>query len=1074
MRWLVLVLVLVVPVVLTPFAAMAQQPPSSASATSATVHGMVVDPDDALIPGAAVTLTPASGRAQTTASKSDGTYSFRVPAGTYTLSVQAPGFANFSKPGIQVATGANLNMDASMTLAETEQQVNVTTDTVTLSVDPDSNASATVITGAALDALSDDPDDLLSELQALAGPAAGPNGGQIYIDGFTGGELPPKSSILAIRINQNPFSAQYDQVGYGRIEVITKPGTTAFHGSASGQFQDKALNTSSPYVTTQPDYHTIFFMGNVTGPIKKGMSFTLSGSRRDIASNSILNPAEFYSNSPSSVVLCMPGPTVVGGQNTFPCTTNPFPIAARAYSSPSTRWDVSPRVDMMLGAKNTMTTRYEYEAGNNSTVPSVSTALQAASNGSSSEQTIQISDTQLISTKIINESRFEFQRDLSNSITPGTSPSVSVSGGGFSVPSGSQSSSTSNHYEVQNYTSIQLIKNFVRLGGRLRSSSETNFENGGTYGSFGYTYLLDPCTDPSVTTRPSNCASSANPSCSTANMTAGSPLYSSYQCGVLNGFSYTDYYSAGETPTISARETDLGFYAEDDWKVTPNLTWSYGVRLETQNVINSNHDLAPRTSLAYGIPRKNGKTTTVLRGGFGVFFNRFGLGNIQGQIANNGTNSKSYNYSNPTNCSPTYSTSGFFTGYSSTCQTGNATLATLVPTVNDPNLRSAYTVESAATVEQQVGKYASVTVTYLNARGFHQFMTRTLPVTFSACTTSVSNANLISCNQSEGVFRQNQINTSINIRTPKGTTLTGYYSANWANSNDAQMSDPFSSSVDYGRARFAVRSRLSLIGNISLPYHFSASPFLNAQSGSPYNITTGVPENVPLPVNGVTQNVTLGGTVRPAWNPAAGPMPAYGSWAQCITPGNFTDNTTTTQYEPVPGSTVNQIPLNFCTGPAQISLNLRVSRVFGFGPKTAAELSAEQSARNAARQQAGGGQGGLGGGPGGPGGGQGGGFGGGGGQGGGGGGGFGGGGGGRGGGGGGGGGRGGGGGGRGGSAQTGRKYNLTLSAQAFNLFNEVPYSSPIGNLSNSHFGQTTSISGGNSVRRFTLQASINF
>ena len=314
---------------------------------------MVVDPDDALIPGATVTLTPASGRAQTTTSKSDGTYSFRVPAGTYTLNVKAAGFASFAKPAIQVATGANLNVDATMALAEEQQQVNVTTDTVSLSVDPDSNASATVITGAALDALSDDPDDLLSELQALAGPAAGPNGGQIYIDGFTGGELPPKSSILAIRINQNPFSAQYDQVGYGRIEVITKPGTSTFHGNASGQFQDKALNTSSPYLgaqNVQPDYHTLFFMGNVTGPIRNGMSFTLSGSRRDVSNNSIINPNGFYSNSPNSVVLCAP--------KDMTCTNNPFPYTARALSSPSTRWEISPRVDIMLGAKNTMTARY--------------------------------------------------------------------------------------------------------------------------------------------------------------------------------------------------------------------------------------------------------------------------------------------------------------------------------------------------------------------------------------------------------------------------------------------------------------------------------------------------------------------------------------------------------------------------------------------------------------------------------------------------------------------------------------------------------------------------------------------
>ena len=62
------------------------------------------------------------------------------------------------------------------------------------------------------------------------GPAAGPNGGQIYIDGFTGGQLPPKSSIREIRINQNPFSAEYDRLGYGRIEIFTKPGTDKIHG----------------------------------------------------------------------------------------------------------------------------------------------------------------------------------------------------------------------------------------------------------------------------------------------------------------------------------------------------------------------------------------------------------------------------------------------------------------------------------------------------------------------------------------------------------------------------------------------------------------------------------------------------------------------------------------------------------------------------------------------------------------------------------------------------------------------------------------------------------------------------
>ena len=159
--------------------------------------------------------------------------------------------------------------------------------------------------------------------------------------------------------------------------------------------------------------------------------------------------------------------------------------------------------------------------------------------------------------------------------------------------------------------------------------------------------------------------------------------------------------------------------------------------------------------------------------------------------------------------------------------------------MNDPKLRSAYTVESAATVEQQVGKYASLTVTYLNARGFHQFMTRNIPIV-----TSGTNVALDSINQSEGIFFQNQINTNINIRTPKGTNIFGYYSANWADSNDASITNPFSSSVDYGRARFSVRSRVTLGGNIPLPFKIISQPNAHGAVGQPVQHYDGSSGNV--------------------------------------------------------------------------------------------------------------------------------------------------------------------------------------------------------------------------------------
>ena len=304
-----------------------------------------------------------SGKTLRTTSKTDGTYSVRVAPGDVYVDGVGAGLCDFSEPGINVTNGANVASDVKMTLQDTTQTVTVSTDTVQLSVDPENNASATVITGDALNALSDDPDELSAELAALAGPSAGPNGGQIYIDGFTGGQLPPKASILAIRINQNPFSAQYDQPGYGRIEIITKPGTDQFHGGGSFQFRTRysirrrrswARRTCSRTITPT------FIIGNLTGPIRPGMSFTIAGTYRDIANNNIINPRGDLQPFAHSTAVCSPGFLPY----TDRLAANPYPLASRAIAAPQKRWEINPRIDTMIGSKNTLTARYAYETAN--------------------------------------------------------------------------------------------------------------------------------------------------------------------------------------------------------------------------------------------------------------------------------------------------------------------------------------------------------------------------------------------------------------------------------------------------------------------------------------------------------------------------------------------------------------------------------------------------------------------------------------------------------------------------------------------------------------------------------------
>src|SRR5207302_7961586 len=149
----------------------------------------------------------------------------------YAIEVSASGFDNSKRAVVKVITGRPLTQNVQLEIAVVKEQVRVS-DTATLDTEPTNNASAITLKDSSLESLSDDPEDLTEDLSALAGPSAGPDGGEIYVDGFSGGKLPPKSSIREIRLNQNPFSAEYDRIGFGRVEILTKPGTAEFHGDA--------------------------------------------------------------------------------------------------------------------------------------------------------------------------------------------------------------------------------------------------------------------------------------------------------------------------------------------------------------------------------------------------------------------------------------------------------------------------------------------------------------------------------------------------------------------------------------------------------------------------------------------------------------------------------------------------------------------------------------------------------------------------------------------------------------------------------------------------------------------------
>ncbi len=984
---------------------LAQDAPAVATQTQAggTIRGAIADPDSAEIPGAVVTLTPASGKPVTTKSGSDGSYVLRgVAPGTYSVTITMDGFATVVKQGVKIAAGTPTTLNVKMAIQEADTTVNVTADQNVVSVDPETSASRTVLTGKDLDALSDDPDELSSELAALAGPSAGPNGGQIYIDGFTGGQLPPKSSIREIRINQNPFSAQYDRAGFGRIEIFTKPGTDKFHGSAQTNFQDKFLNTGSPYAGTaaQPTYHTLFFPRKHDGSDQQeGTSFTSGGSYRDIQNNSIVNPPAIYATSQTSGIACYPQ---TAGCNYFSTTGgNGYTFVQLV---PQTRFDLSPRVDLALGEKNTMTVRFQYE--HNSQHDQGIDTLDIPSTGYSTlgtEATIQISDTEVFNSKFINEIHFEYQRPTSATTPFSTAPYVSVQGafnGGGSNTGTSQD--TQNHIEFQNYTSISLPKNFIRIGGRLRTTSDTNTTTAGSNGLFTYS---------------SACNYTALAAACTGGTTPAAP--------VLADFTITQF----PTPTISSRETDLGLYAETDWKVKPNWTVSYGLRYETQNFIHDHADFAPRFSTAHSVGKK-----TVVRLGVGLFYDRFNLANQMNVVRNNGINEQTFTVANtstvanvssiPAACNPTNVSACL-----SVAAAGKLTENTISTT-----LRAPYSIQSNIGFDQQLFKNATLSVNYQHIHGVHQFNSD-VPNYNTASTTNP----LIYQYESEGDFQQNQLIANVNIRNFHTASISGYYVVNFANADSGGIgsfaSTPGNLKADYGRASYDVRQRVFLSGSYTAPHLISISPLLIASSGSPYNISSGIDvygdnvlnnRAVVLPAGSITENVT-------STNPKTGLPQTQTYYAKTIngcgtfgTPGYVLN-----------GTAVNTpAPINACTGPASFTVNLRVVKTWGFG--------ASKNLRPD-RPQGGRGQGGP---PGGAGGG--------------------------------GGARGGGGGmGGGGGASSGKRYNISVGLQGQNIFNVIDRSTPVGTLTSPSFGISTGLAGGNytsnsAVRRVYLQAGFTF
>jgi Carboxypeptidase regulatory-like domain len=962
---------------------------AAGQSSTGSIQGRIMDPSGAVIPQARVSATSADGRSATVVTNHQGAFEFKLLSpGSYTVTAEAKGFAVDREEGVKVTAGRAQQLDIALQIEVEKQHVEVEDQTPTVDVSPQNSASTLVLKGKDLDALSDDPDELQSELEALAGPSAGPNGGQIYVDGFTAGQLPPKSAIREIRINQNPFSAQYDKLGYGRIEIFTKPGTDQLHGQFMVNGNSSAFNALNPFVTEEPGYYSEIFNGNLSGPLGKKASYFFTVQQRNIDNASVVVAQVL--NSSNQIV--------------------PF---NQTVPNPSRRLNISPRVDFQLTPNNTLTVRYQYERDNRDNQGIGEFELPSVGfNSRSNEHTVQISDTQIISPTIINETRFEYLRESSNQLPLSTDPTLIVQGA-FTGGGNSQGNVVSNqdHYELQNYTSMSHGRHFIKFGGRLRG---TLFSSNQTSG-FNGTYNFQSLNAYQITL---------------AGLQQGlTPEQIRAAGGGANQFSLI----AGE-PLADVSMLDVGLYTEDEWRIRPNISVNAGLRYETQTGIPYHGDWAPRLSLAWGLGHGKTPPKTVLRAGYGVFYDRFSYNYLLEAERLNGTTEQQYIVTQP----------DFYPLIPSPSEL--AKLAKTSPTIYQvaPNLQPGCTLQAAASIERQLTKSATVSLTYLNSRGEHQLFLRNanapLPGTYNPAdpTSGVrpfGGTSYMYTYTSEGVFVQNQLITNFRINAGSRVSLFGFYSLGFAasdlgagsggggggffgggSSSATFIMNSYDPMQDWGRAAFDVRNRFLVGGSLSMWRGFRLSPFFLAHSGQPFNIIVGQDLNGDSIFN---DRAALAST------------PGPGGVIKVTPYGTF--NTV-----PLPGQLIT--PVNYASSRSVFTLNLRLSKTFGLGPKLergtamAGGMEGPHGGHGPGRH----------------------------------------------------------GGGLGGRGLTGaggrpfnmggesnRRYNLTFSVSARNLLNNVNYAAPVGNLDSPIFGQSNALAGppfssGSANRRIDLQMMFAF
>lgn len=717
----------------------------------------VYDTTGAAIAAANVNLTAPDGAITQQLADEKGTVTFQaLLPGKYAVVAEFPGFEPNVAAELQVRAGRNTKQDITLEIAGFVEQVDVEQDTSDRAV---SDAFSTALSSSQIEALADDPDEMQQQLEQLAGPGA-----RIRVNGFEGGQLPPKSQIREIRFRFDPFAAENHNAGFPRVDIITRPGNGPIRNNMTFGFRDNQLDSRNAFSPVRGEGRTYRYGWSIDGPIVKGRT----GFSLNVRSNNEYDVQTIVASTPT------------GSLNSL-------------VNQPSDRLNIDFNIEHVLTKTHTM--RFQFDRDTNSAENLGIGNFDLQTRGFSREgftNRVRVSDVGSFAKKYLNEIRLQYswQETESSSVSDATTIRVqdAFTDGGAQVQGGRR------FWELEIADNLDIPlgkKHSIRTGFEIDTGNYIGDELRNFAGTFTF------------------------------------PTLAAFEAGRPNNYTIR----SGD-PYVEYRNTEAGLFIQDDYRFKKNLLLSFGARYEAQTLIDDKMNVAPRAGMTWS-PFKSNKTT--VRAGAGIFYDWYETSLYENVLRQDGTRQFDTIVRNPGFPNP-------FLGDGVVIVPINPSIVRVGDDLSMPTVR-----RYSFGVEQQLLSWLRMRANYFNQYGWNQFRARNInePLNGVRPDPTLGNISLLETTasaESQGL----DVNFNFNYQPRRLFGVFGYTLGERKNYSDSALTLPVDSTnleAEYGPAADDIRHRIFSFFNTELFWGLRLGVNLRAQSGRPYNITTGFDTN---------------------------------------------------------------------------------------------------------------------------------------------------------------------------------------------------------------------------------------